>query len=224
MTDRDRLVFADLETLGLKNDSPIVEIAMVICTPNLEVLAQRTQVVRQDQEAWAACPAVVQAMHRSSGLMAESLELDRMWRLEQGVGGVTMTAVRRDDSVTRTGTSLAEVEEAFIVWLMKHGFGHHDAVIAGNSIGQDRIWIATQMPALNEFLNYRMVDVSAVRQLIQLWAFSDYSGPKGDAAHRALPDCLWSHRELALYRRALFTGREDDIAGWLGAPLRGPTP
>jgi oligoribonuclease len=123
-------------------------------------------------------------MHTASGLKAESLA---------------------------TMMHLSIAEDEFITWLRQQGFKEGEAVIAGNSIGQDRIWIATQMPHLHEFLSYRTIDVSAVRGLIRRWALPGYTGPKGETAHRALPDCLWSRDELALYRRALFGGREAEI-------------
>jgi len=193
---RDRLVFTDLETLGLMPNSSIVEIAMAACSPDLNVLATKTAVVFQHEVEWNDVHEVVAKMHTESGLRAESLAADRR-------------------------VPLNVVEGAFIAWLEAQGFKKGEAVIAGSSIGVDRVWIATQMPALHEFLSYRMVDVSALRGLVRRWVLPGYAGPKGETVHRALPDCLWSRDELALYRRALFTGREDEIGGWLGAPLKG---
>jgi oligoribonuclease len=193
MSDQ-RLVFADLETLGLESTAQVVEVAMIICASNLDVIAKRSQVIHASSERWDACSPFVQQMHSSSGLMDES---------------------------TRSAASASDVDHAFVGWLSEHGFLPGQAVLVGNSIGQDRHkWIATQMPALDAFLDYRTIDVSAVRMLIQRWAFPGYSGPKGDSVHRALPDCEWARNELALYRRAMFVGCEDDISSWLGAPLK----
>lgn len=191
-----RLVFTDLETMGLDNRSPIVEVAMVLTTSDLEIVDQKTEVVTWDRRDWETASAFARAMHEKSGLRAES---------EAGAAD----------------GCLWMVERRFKEWLEGHGFKPGDTVIAGNSIGQDRIWIASQMSSLHTFLHHRMVDVSAVRQLIQRWVQPSYGGPPGDdAAHRALSDALWSRRELGVYRHALFVGNEDRIIDRLTEPGR----
>lgn len=194
--EEGRLVFTDLETMGLDNGSSIVEVAMVLTTSDLEIVDQKTEVVKWDRRDWEVASPFAKSMHEKSGLRAES----------------------------ETGSPDARlwmVERRFKGWLEGHGFGPGDAVIAGNSIGQDRIWIASQMSDMHTFLSHRMVDVSAMRQLIQRWALPSYGGPPGDAAaHRALSDALWSRRELDEYRRALFIGNEDRIIDRLTEPRR----
>jgi len=201
----ERLVFTDLETLGLKNDSPITEIAMVICTADLQILSTRSQVVARSEATWGLYASdYADEMHQKSGLKAESIAQAHAQR-----AGVDAIVSGMHDPV------LAAAEAGFIAWLREYGFKNGEAIIAGNSIGQDRIWIATQMPKLHEFLHYRTIDVSAIRGLIQRWAFPGYAGPHGEASHRALDDALWSRNELALYRRALFGDRDAEIRNTL---------
>jgi oligoribonuclease len=197
----ERLVFTDLETLGLENHSLIAEIAMVICTADLQILSTRTQVVARTGATWDLYASdYASAMHEKSGLKAESIALAVSLKLDVDVIDEGMF-----------DPMLAAAEAGFIGWLGEYGYKKGEAVIAGNSIGQDRIWIATQMPELHEFLHYRTIDVSAIRGLIQRWAFPGYAGPQGDASHRALDDALWSRDELALYRGALFGERAAEI-------------
>jgi len=186
MRDDPRLVFTDLETMGLRNDSPIVEVAMVVCTKDLEIVAKRSAAVTHTKRTWDGASSFAREQHAASGLMAESLDPTK-------------------------SSLMAQVELDFLSFLEGHGFEAETALIVGNSIGQDRIWLATQMPTLNTFLSHRTVDVSAVRSLIQRWVDAEYGGPQGVIEHRAMADCLWSRSELLHYRKALFDGRADDI-------------
>lgn len=188
MGSSERIVFTDLETMGLQNGSPVVEVAMVACEADLTVIAERSEVVAWDRRDWATASDFALSMHEKSGLRAESEAL-----------GPEHT--------------LFHVEQRTLKWLRDDlGFAPQEAVIAGNSIGQDRIWIACQMPMLNEYLSHRMIDVSGIRLLIQRWVDQNCRGPSSqESVHRALADARWSRDELLFYKKALFDGREAEI-------------
>jgi oligoribonuclease len=79
------------------------------------------------------------------------------------------------------------------------------APLCGNSIATDRGFLARDMPRFNDYLHYRMIDVSSVKELCRRWFPRSYFGqPEKGLAHRALADIKESVRELAYYRRTIF--------------------
>jgi oligoribonuclease len=100
------------------------------------------------------------------------------------------------------------------------------APLAGNSIATDRGFIARDMPKLDDYLHYRMIDVSSIKELCRRWYPRIYFGqPEKGLAHRALADIHESIRELKYYRRTAFvappgpsTGEIAEIAAELGPP------
>src|SRR5690606_20740525 len=81
------------------------------------------------------------------------------------------------------------------------------APLAGNTIGTDRMFLVKYMPAIDQWLHYRNVDVSTVKELSRRWfprVF--FQAPPKDGGHRALADILESIRELRYYREAVFVG------------------
>jgi oligoribonuclease len=77
--------------------------------------------------------------------------------------------------------------------------------LCGNSIATDRVFLARDMPELDAFLHYRMVDVSSIKELARRWYPSAYfASPEKRGGHRALADILESIRELRYYREAVF--------------------
>lgn len=194
-----RIVFLDLETMGLKPDSPIVEIAMLIteCNPDageapMRVTAEFRQIVARDAAAWGAAEHGAYEMHMKNGLMTESICLANTRRLEGWQ--------------TRQTPPLYHVESMALMFLRQAEFAEKSVVIAGNSIHQDRIWIDHQMPRLSAFLHpYKLIDVSAVRGLVSRFVDSRIKDiVPSNENHRALGDCLDCMAELSMYLRALF--------------------
>ena len=100
--------------------------------------------------------------------------------------------------------SEADAEAQVLAFLQAH-CDPRSAPLAGNSIHQDRRFIALYMPSVDSFLHYRMIDVSTVKELAQRWFPEDYSKrPPKRGSHRAIDDILESIEELRYYRAAVF--------------------
>jgi oligoribonuclease len=187
------LAWMDLEMTGLDpGRHHIVEIATLITDDELQVLATGPDlVVSASPEQLATMDDFVRDMHTRSGLIA---------RIEAST------------------TSLEEAGRATLAFLREHIPTKGSVPLAGNSIGTDRRFLAAQLPEVEEWLHYRSVDVSTVKELCRRW----YPGvlaaaPTKQGAHRALDDVLESVAELAYYRKAAFkepaAGTAADPAG-----------
>ena len=190
MTDRsssDRLVWIDCEMTGLDlAHDALIEVAVVVTDANLALLDPGIDlVIHADDDALAAMPTVVRDMHAKSGLTEE-------------VRAATLT--------------MADAEQQVLDYLKRFISEPRTAPLCGNSIGTDRGFLNRDMPALDEFLHYRMIDVSSIKELGRRWYPRIYFGqPAKGLAHRALADILESIQELEYYRQTLFV------------PLPGPT-
>jgi oligoribonuclease len=183
----DRLVWIDCEMTGLDlGRDALIEIAVLVTNGDLTVLGEGVDVViHADEIALAGMPDVVREMHERSGLT---------------------------DAVRASPVTVAEAEKLALDYIRQHVPDPRTAPLAGNSIATDRAFLARDMPALDGYLHYRMVDVSSVKELCRRWyprVF--YAKPEKGLAHRALADIMESIRELEYYRRTLFV------------PLPGPT-
>jgi oligoribonuclease len=197
-TDRDRLVWADCEMTGLDlGRDALIEIAVLVTDGELNVLGEGVDlVIHAPQAALDGMPEVVARMHASSGLTEEV----------------------RESTVT-----VQQAEQAVLDYVRRHVAEPRTAPLAGNSIGTDRGFIARDMPQLDAFLHYRMVDVSSIKELCRRWYPAVYAAqPAKGMAHRALADIRESIRELAYYRAAIFVpppGPSAESAGALAAGL-----
>jgi oligoribonuclease len=164
--------------LDLASDA-LIEIAALVTDGELNVLGDGVDlVISAPESALAAMPEVVATMHARSGLT---------------------------DQVRASRTSLADAEQAVLDYVRSQVPEPRTALLAGNSIATDRGFIARDMPAFNEFLHYRMIDVSSIKELSRRWFPAAYQAqPTKGMAHRALADITESIRELAYYRRAVF--------------------
>jgi oligoribonuclease len=109
------------------------------------------------------------------------------------------------DEVRASTVDLAAAEAAVLDYIRQHVKQAKTAPLAGNSIATDRGFIARDMPALDSFLHYRMIDVSSIKELCRRWYPRIYYGqPAKGLAHRALADIHESIRELQYYRRTAF--------------------
>jgi oligoribonuclease len=177
---RDELVWIDCEMTGLDLGSDrLIEIAALVTDSELNVLGDGIDVViHTDDEALDGMIDVVATMHRKSGLTNE---------------------------VRASTTSLAAAEEMVLDYIRAHVKAPNTAPLCGNSIATDRGFIARDMPNLDGFLHYRMIDVSSIKELCRRWYPRIYFGqPEKGLAHRALADIHESIRELKYYRRTAF--------------------
>jgi len=177
----EKLVFLDLETMGTLPSSPIVQIGMLVAERVGSTLCPAVAwecLIPYSERDWAMAHVGAASMHEASGLRARSVEEYRRTRRDQG---------------GRPALSVAS--EAAIEFLGAHGFGQNQAIIAGNSVGQDRVWLATQMPRLHSYLHHRMVDVSSFRVIASM--FRDVPVPP--KSHTAVADCQSALDELNGY-------------------------
>ncbi len=103
------------------------------------------------------------------------------------------------------GIDLQTAETQVLEYIKKYVPAAKTAPLAGNTIGTDRMFIAKYMPALNEHLHYRNIDVSTIKELSKRWYPRAYfQAPKKEGGHRALADILESVEELRYYRKSVF--------------------
>ena len=107
--------------------------------------------------------------------------------------------------VASATVDLATAEELVLDYIRGHIKSAKTAPLAGNSIATDRGFIARDMPTLDNYLHYRMIDVSSIKELCRRWYPKIYYGqPEKGLAHRALADIQESIKELRYYRRTAF--------------------
>jgi oligoribonuclease len=178
----DLLVWIDCEMTGLDlGRDALVEVACVITDSELNQLDEGVDVViKPPPESLEQMSQVVREMHTASGLLPEM------------AGGVT----------------LAEAESLVLDYIRRHIPEPKKAPLCGNSIGTDRTFISRDMPAVDGYLHYRMIDVSSIKELVRRWYPRVYfAAPEKQGGHRALADITESIRELRYYRAAIFVGQ-----------------
>jgi oligoribonuclease len=177
---RDELVWIDCEMTGLdlKTDR-LIEIAVLVTDAELNILGEGIDVViHADDAALSSMIPVVTEMHTRSGLIEE---------------------------VRASTIDIAAAEELVLDYIRTHVKQAKTAPLAGNSIATDRGFIARDMAKLDDYLHYRMIDVSSIKELCRRWYPRIYFGqPEKGLAHRALADIHESIRELKYYRRTAF--------------------
>jgi oligoribonuclease len=177
---RDELVWIDCEMTGLDLGSDkLIEIAALVTDAELNILGDGVDVViHADDTALSSMIDVVAEMHTRSGLI---------------------------DEVKASAVDLATAEAMVMDYVGAHVKQPKTAPLAGNSIATDRSFIARDMPKLDSYLHYRMIDVSSIKELCRRWYPRIYYGqPVKGLAHRALADIHESIRELRYYRRTAF--------------------
>src|ERR1700677_92543 len=175
----DRLVWIDCEMTGLDIErDALVEIACLVTDGDLNLLDEGIDlIIKPPAEALESMPEIVREMHTPSGLLAEL------------PGGITV----------------AEAQELVLGYVRGHITEARKVPLCGNSIATDRWFIARDMPELDNYLHYRMVDVSSIKELARRWFPRAYfSSPAKHGGHRALADIRESIRELQYYREAIF--------------------
>jgi oligoribonuclease len=198
----DQLVWIDCEMTGLNlATDALVEIACIVTDGELNALDEGIDVViKPPAEALDEMPDVVREMHTASGLLAE----------------------------LASGLTLAEAQELVLAYVRQHVPESRKVPLCGNSIATDRAFLARDMPELDNFLHYRMIDVSSIKELARRWYPRVYfASPEKHGGHRALADIRESIRELRYYRQAVFVptpGPDSATAREIAARVAGETP
>jgi oligoribonuclease len=178
MPSSDYLIWIDLEMTGLKPDTDvIIEMATIVTDANLDVVAEGPVIaIHQPETVLAAMDEWNTRTHGASGLITRVRE-----------SKYTMASAEQ-----RTLEFVKALVEA------------NASPMCGNSICQDRRFLARHMPTLERFFHYRNLDVSTVKELARRWAPGIIPGFSKQGEHKALADIRESIRELAYYRENFF--------------------
>ena len=193
------LVWIDCEMTGLDiATDALIEVAALVTDKELNVLGEGVDVlIKPSQEALDAMGDYVREMHTKSGL------------LEQLPHGVSMEEAT---------TQVLDYIKEFVPIPRK-------APLAGNTIGTDRMFLARDMPDLEQWVHYRNVDVSSVKELARRWyPKALYQAPAKSGNHRALADIQESIEELRYFREAIFVdppGPDSDTSRAISRKHRG---
>jgi oligoribonuclease len=177
--DQNNLIWIDMEMSGLAPDiDRILEIALLVTDAQLDVVAAGpVLVVHQPDEVLAAMDSWNTGVHGKSGLV---------------------------DKVKASRLDEAAVEAQMLAFLAEH-VPAGASPMCGNSICQDRRFLARWMPRLEAWFHYRNLDVSTLKELVKRWQPELAKGLKKEGKHEALADILDSIEELKYYRRTMMT-------------------
>ena len=177
--DPNNLIWIDMEMTGLQPDSDrIIEIAMLVTDSQLNVLAEGPAlVVHQPDAVLEAMDSWNKSTHKKTGLI---------------------------DRVRASAMSEADAERAALAFLGEH-VPANNSPMCGNSICQDRRFLARWMPRLEAHFHYRNLDVSTLKELVRRWKPELMKGFTKEGKHEALADILESIEELKFYRKAVMT-------------------
>ncbi len=199
----EHLVWVDCEMTGLDLETDVlIEVAALVTDSELNVLGTGVDVVIHAEEAaLGSMVEIVREMHDKSGLT---------------------------DAVRASTVSVADAEDMVLTYVRSFVTEPRTAPLCGNSIATDRGFLARYMPQFDEYLHYRMIDVSSIKELCRRWYPRVYFGqPAKGLAHRALADIQESIRELEYYRRTVFVeqpGPDVDAAKAIAAEITARRP
>ncbi|KAL1501373.1 hypothetical protein ABEB36_006703 [Hypothenemus hampei] len=168
-----------MEMTGLDIDKDqIMEIACIITDSKLNIVAESPNlIIHQPQAILSNMNDWCQKQHRKTGLV---------------------------DACLNSQTSLKTAEEIILNFLKQHA-SPKISQLAGNSVYMDRYFLMKHMPQVHEYLHYRIIDVSSIKELCRIWNLSIYQQrPKKEFSHRALSDIKESVKELKWYKENLF--------------------
>jgi len=176
---KEPLVWIDCEMTGLDvTRDALIEVAVVITDADLNIVDPGIDVlITPPAEALEGMNDFVRQMHTSSGLLDE----------------------------LPSGTTMEDAQQQVLDYIRRFIPTPKKALLAGNSVGTDKMFLEANMPLVIDYLHYRLVDVSSIKELAKRWyrkAFEE--APVKHGGHRALADILESIQELEYYRRVLF--------------------
>lgn len=179
-TLKDPLVWIDCEMTGLDvARDALIEVSVVVTDGDLMIVDPGIDVlITPPASALDGMSDFVRNMHTASGLL---------------------------DELATSGVSTEEATDRVLSYIKRFVPQQGKALLAGNSVGTDKMFLEANMPSVVEHLHYRLVDVSSVKELAKRWyraAFAE--SPVKNGGHRALADILESIQELEYYRRVLF--------------------
>ena len=177
MDKKLNLIWIDLEMTGLiPNEDRIIEVATLITDPELNIIAEGPSIaVKQSDELMDGMDDWNQKHHSITGLI---------------------------DRVKNSSFDEQIAEQQTIEFLQQHS-EKNSSPMCGNSICQDRRFLANYMPALEEFFHYRNLDVSSVKELVRRWKPEILEGFVKNGTHIAMDDIKDSIAELIYYREHL---------------------
>lgn len=186
LNDKRFIVWLDLEMTGLnintaeagKRDDEIVEIGVIVTDGNLVPQDTGLQlVIKPTDAAMANMGSFVRNMHEKSGLLP----------------------------LLKDGVAVAEAEKQVLAYIQQHVPVRQTAQMGGNTIHMDRRFLAKYMPSVEDWVHYRNVDTSTIKEVLYRWfPYVVDAAPEKVGNHRALADAIESIRELAFYRELLF--------------------
>ncbi len=177
-TSETNLVWMDLEMSGLDPKTcKILEIASLVTDKDLNVLEQG--------------PAI--AVHQGEEVLSV---MDDWNKHHHGLSGLT-------EAVRKSSINLEEAEKLTLAFIQKH-CGPKSSPLCGNTIYQDRRFLIEYMPTLEDYLHYRLVDVSTIKELVKRWYGPEFQAPQKKQKHKALEDILETIEELKFYREKVF--------------------
>lgn len=184
--NQNNLVWLDMEMTGLDpNQNVVIEVAVVITDSELNILAESpSYAILQPDTELAKMDKWNVSTHTRSGLL---------------------------ERIASSGIELAEAEKQILKLLKKH-VAKGSSPLCGNTIHQDRKFMVLYMPVLEEYLHYRNIDVSSIKELARRWNPSIYDGFKKHNKHEALADIHESIEELKYYRQHLWLPSETNLA------------
>ena len=177
MNKKDNLVWMDLEFTGLSDDQVIIEAACIITDKNLEILEEGPNlIIHRSQEELDRIEAWPLKVHTESGLL---------------------------EKVKKSKIKISEAEKINIDFISKW-VEKKEGLLCGNSIHIDRKYIRKEMPILDDYLHYRMIDVSSFKEVIKRWFKPIKNEPQKQNTHLALDDIKESIEELRWYKENYF--------------------
>lgn len=179
MNDKpSNLIWIDLEMTGLDplNDQ-IIEIATIVTDGNLNIIAEGPNL----------------AIHHSDEILNKMDDWNTKHHTQSGLV----------DRIRKTTLTVAEAETKTLAFLKQH-VGSRASPMCGNTVCQDRRFLAKWMPTLEAYFHYRHLDVSTVKELARRWAPEIFKGLSKDSKHMALEDIRESIEELQYYRDRFF--------------------
>jgi oligoribonuclease len=175
---KNHLVWIDCEMTGLDPaHDTLLEIATIVTDFDLEIVARGPVfAIRTTEERLAKMDAWNRRTHKATGLI---------------------------ERVRNEGVTVGDAEAETLRFVKKYCYAR-TAPLCGNSIFQDKRFLARYMPKLDGYLHYRVVDVSSIKVLVKEWYGGRYVAPTKKGTHRAMDDIEESIAELAWYRANVF--------------------